>query len=154
MTYILKFTIKDHSTSILKSRGLIPNLWKEKRKIKWAQFGIFNVVSKSKISFQSIRQYVQFIWEVTSGRMEANKVFDSHMIKNALTAYILRYMVFKKEVIRDVSEVIKLENLMQQLNSDNHNQHPISFQITDAVRFMIRAKETNEETKGKRGVGN
>jgi hypothetical protein len=41
---------------------------------KWGQFDIFNVMAKSKVSFQSTRQYVRFIWEVTSERMEANKV--------------------------------------------------------------------------------
>jgi hypothetical protein len=66
---------------------------------KWGQFDIFNVLAKSKISFQSIRQNARFIWEVMfSERMEANQVLDSHIIQNeGLTAYIPRYMVIKKE---------------------------------------------------------
>jgi hypothetical protein len=32
---------------------------------KWGQFDIFNVMAKSKISFQSIRQYARSIWEAT-----------------------------------------------------------------------------------------
>jgi hypothetical protein len=47
---------------------------------------------------------------------------------------------------------MELENLMQQLNSDSHNKHPIPFQIIDAVRFNMRVKETNEETKEERWV--
>jgi hypothetical protein len=53
--------------------------------------------------------------------MEANKVSDSPVIQNEwLTAYTLRYMVIKKGVIKDIPEDMELENLMQQLNSDNH----------------------------------
>jgi hypothetical protein len=79
-------------------------LVERKKEKKWGQIYIFNVMAKSKISFQSIRQYVRFIWEVTfSERMEANKVLDSPVIQNErLTSYILRYMVIKKEVIKDV----------------------------------------------------
>jgi hypothetical protein len=36
-----------------------------KKEKKWGQFDIFNVITKSKISFQSITQYSRFIWEVT-----------------------------------------------------------------------------------------
>jgi hypothetical protein len=71
--------------------------------------------------------------------MEANKVLDSLIIQNeGLTAYIPRYMVIKKGVIKDVPEDMELENFMQQPNSDNHNKHPIPFQITDAVRLQMR----------------
>jgi hypothetical protein len=47
-------------------------------------------MSKSEISFQSIRQYAWFILEETlSERMEANKVLDSPIIQNEwLVAYI------------------------------------------------------------------
>jgi hypothetical protein len=111
-------------------------------------------MAKSKISFQSIRQYVRFILEVTfSERMEANKVLDSPIIQNeGLTAHIPRYMVIKRGVIKDVPENMELENLMQQLNLDNHNKYPTTFQIIAAVRLMMRVKETNEETKGERWV--
>jgi hypothetical protein len=66
-----------------------------KNENKWGQFDIFNVMAKSKISFQSVRQYARFIWEVTvSERMEENKVLDSPIVQNdRLTAYILRYTV-------------------------------------------------------------
>jgi hypothetical protein len=38
---------------------------------KWGQIDIFNVMAKYKNSFQSIRQYAQYIWEVTlSEKME------------------------------------------------------------------------------------
>jgi hypothetical protein len=44
-------------------------------------------MAKSKISFQCIKKYAWFIWEVTSKRMEANKVLDSPIIQNeGLTA--------------------------------------------------------------------
>jgi hypothetical protein len=82
-------------------------------------------MAKSKISFQSTRQYARFIWEVTSERMEANEVLGSPIIQNeGLTAYIPRYMVIKKGVNKDVPKDMDLENLMQQLNSDNHDKHP------------------------------
>jgi hypothetical protein len=42
---------------------------------------------------------------------------------------------------------MELENLMQHLNSDNQNKHPVPFQVIDAVRLKMRVKETNEETK-------
>jgi hypothetical protein len=64
--------------------------------------------------------------------MEANKGLDSPMI-------------IKKGVIKAVPEDMELDNLMQQLNSDNHNKHPIHFQIIDTVRVRRRVKETNEE---------
>jgi hypothetical protein len=68
-----------------------------KKEKKWSQFDIFNVMDKFKISFQSIRQYARFIWEVTSERMDANKVLDSPIIHiERLTAYIPRYAVIKK----------------------------------------------------------
>jgi hypothetical protein len=83
--------------------------------------------------------------------MEANKVLGSPHIQNeGLTTYIHRYMVIKKEVTKDASEDMELENLMQQLNSNNHNKHPIPFHVTDAVRLKMRVKETNEETEGER----
>jgi hypothetical protein len=73
--------------------------------------------------------------------MEANKVLDSPTIQNeGLTAYISRYMVIEKGDIRDVAADMELENLIQPLNSDNHNKHPIYFQITNAVRLKIRVK--------------
>jgi hypothetical protein len=57
--------------------------------------------------------------------MEANKVLESPIIQNeGLTAYTPRYMVIKKGVIKDVQVDMGLQNLMQQLNSDNHNKHP------------------------------
>jgi hypothetical protein len=89
-----------------------------KKEKKWGQFDTFNLMSKSKISFQSIRQYARFIWEVTfSERMEANKGLDSPIIQNeGLTAYIPRYMDIKKGVIKDVPEDMELGNLTQQLN--------------------------------------
>jgi hypothetical protein len=106
---------------------------------------------KSEISFQSIRQYAQLIWEVTfSERMEANKVFQN----KELTAYIPRYIVIKKGVIKDVPEDMELENLTQQLNSDNQNKHPIPFQVIDAVRLKMMVKETNKKTKEERWVWN
>jgi hypothetical protein len=56
-------------------------------------------------------------------------------------------MVIKKGGIKDVPEDMELENLTQQLNSDNQNKHPIPFQVIDAVGLRTRVKETNEETK-------
>jgi hypothetical protein len=47
----------------------------------------------------------------------------------------------KKGVIKDVPEDMELENLMQRLNSDKHNKHPIAFQIIDAVRLTLRHLE-------------
>jgi hypothetical protein len=96
-----------------------------KKEKKWEQFDIFSVMTKYKIGFQSISQYSWFIWEVTfSERIEANKVLDSPIIqKEGLSAYIPRYMVIKKGVIKDVPEVMELGNLTQQLNSDNQNKH-------------------------------
>jgi hypothetical protein len=65
--------------------------------------------------------------------MEANKVLDSPIIQNeGLTAYIPRYMVIKKGVIKDVPEDMELGNLTQELNSDNQNKHPTPFQVIDA----------------------
>jgi hypothetical protein len=61
-------------------------------------------------------------------------------------------MVNKNTVIKEVPEDMEVENLMQQLNSDNHNKHPIPFQINDAVRLKIRFKETKKETEGERWV--
>jgi hypothetical protein len=100
-----------------------------KKEKKWGQFDIFNVIPKSKINFQSIRQYARFIWEATmSGRMEASKVWGNSIIQNeGLTAYIPRYVVIKKGVIKDVPEDMELENLMQQLNSDNHKKTSHTF---------------------------
>jgi hypothetical protein len=46
--------------------------------------------------------------------MEANKVLDSPIIQNkGLTAYIPRYLVIKKGVIKDVPEYVELEYLTQ-----------------------------------------
>jgi hypothetical protein len=61
-------------------------------------------------------------------------------------------MVIKKGVIINVPEDTELENLTPQLNSDNHNKHPIPFQIIDAVRLKMRVKVANEETKEERWV--
>jgi hypothetical protein len=45
--------------------------------------------------------------------MEANKVLDIPTIQNeGLNAYIPRYMVIKKVVIKDVPKDMELENLM------------------------------------------
>jgi hypothetical protein len=114
-----------------------------KKEKKWGQFDIFNVMVKAKISFQSIRQYARFIWEVTfSERVEANKGLDSPIIQNeGLTAYFPRYMVIKKRVIKDVPEGMDLDKLTQQLNSDNQNKHPVPFQVIDAVRLKMRVRD-------------
>jgi hypothetical protein len=106
-------------------------------------------MAKSKISYQSIRKYA---WEETfSERTEANKILDSLIIQNeGLTAYFPRYMVIKKRFIKDVPEDMELENLMQHLNSDNQNKHPVTFQVIDEVWLKMRVKETNEETKEER----
>jgi hypothetical protein len=83
--------------------------------------------------------------------MEANKDLDSPIIQNeGLTAYIPRYTVSKKGVNKDEPKDMELENLMQQLNSNNYNKHPIPFQIIDAVRLEMRVKQTNEETEEER----
>jgi hypothetical protein len=76
---------------------------------------------KAKINFQSIREYARFILEVTfSERMKVNKVLGSPLIENeGLTAYIPRYMVIKKGVIKDIPEDMELDKLTQQLNPDN-----------------------------------
>jgi hypothetical protein len=65
---------------------------------KWGQFDITNVMTKSKITFQSIRQYARFIWEVAfSGKKQANKVLDSPIIqKEGINTYIKIYVVIKK----------------------------------------------------------
>jgi hypothetical protein len=47
---------------------------------------------------------------------------------------------------------MELENLIRQLNSDNHNKCSILFQIINAVRLKIRVKTTNEESEGKMWV--
>jgi hypothetical protein len=62
------------------------------------------------------------------------------------------YILINNGVIKDVPEDMELENLKQQLNSDNQNKHPITFQVIDAVRLKMRVKETNEETKEERCV--
>jgi hypothetical protein len=61
-------------------------------------------------------------------------------------------MIIKKGFIKDIPKDMELENVMQQLNSDNHNKHSAAFQVTAAVRLKMRLKETNEETEGKRWV--
>jgi hypothetical protein len=53
-------------------------------------------------------------------RMRANEVLDNLILqKEGLTAYISRYMIIKKGVLKDVPEDMELENLTQQLHSDN-----------------------------------
>jgi hypothetical protein len=74
-------------------------------------------MAKFKITFQSIRQYARFIWEVTSSEgMEANKVLGKPIIQNeGLITYIPRYTVIKKGVIKDVREDMELETLSNSL---------------------------------------
>jgi hypothetical protein len=55
-----------------------------------------------------------------------------------------------KEIRFWKEDMMELENLMQQLNSYNHNKHRIPFQIIDSVKLKMRVKETNEETKEER----
>jgi hypothetical protein len=50
-------------------------------------------------------------------------------------------------VIEDVPEDMELENMTQQLTSENQNKRPIPFQVIDGVRLKMRVKETHEETK-------
>jgi hypothetical protein len=97
MTYVLKCTEKGPFNIHLEVKRPDTPLVEGKMEKKWGQFDIFNVIAKSKISFQSIIQYAWFICEVTfSEKMEANKVLDSPIIQNErLTAYIPRYMVIK-----------------------------------------------------------
>jgi hypothetical protein len=83
--------------------------------------------------------------------MEGNKLWNSHIIRG-LTAYIPRYMVVIKGVIQDVPEDMELKNLMEQLNSDNHNKHAKPFQVTGAVRHKMKVKEKKEEADGDRWV--
>jgi hypothetical protein len=83
--------------------------------------------------------------------MEANKVLFGLIIQyERLTLYIPRYMVIKRGVVTHVPEDMELENLMQQLNSDNQNTQPISFHVIDAVRLKTSVKESNEENKGEK----
>jgi hypothetical protein len=112
------------------------------------QFDIFSVMAKSKISFQSIRQFARFIWEVTSERMEAIKVLDSPIIQNEIP----RYVVIKKGIIKDVPEDMDLESFMQQLNSDNHNKQRIPFQMNDALGLR-ESKRRTKKPREKDGCG-
>jgi hypothetical protein len=75
-TYILKFTKKGPFNIHLKDkRHDTPLMEGGKKGKKWGQFDTCNVMAKSKISFQFIKQYGQFIWEVTfSDKMETNEV--------------------------------------------------------------------------------
>jgi hypothetical protein len=83
--------------------------------------------------------------------MEANKVLNSPIIQNkGLTACIPRCVVIKKGVIKQVPEDMELENLTQQLNSNIHSKLSIPFQVINAVRLKMRAKETSEEYEGER----
>jgi hypothetical protein len=63
-------------------------------------------MTQSKIEYKSIKQYSRFIWEVMiTQRVEANRVLNKHMIKDAgFKAYIPRYTIRKREVITDVPE--------------------------------------------------
>jgi hypothetical protein len=61
-------------------------------------------------------------------------------------------MIIKSGVIKDVPEDMELENLTQQLDSDNQNKHPIPFQVTEAVTLKIIVQEINEDTKEERWV--
>jgi hypothetical protein len=61
-------------------------------------------------------------------------------------------MVIKKGVIKDVPENMELENLTQQLNSDNQNKRSLPFQVIDAVRLKMRVKVTKEKPKEERWV--
>jgi hypothetical protein len=69
-----------------------------KQERKWAQFHIFNVMAKSRISFQSIRQNAWFIWEWRE--LKLIQVLDSPI------------MVIKKGVITDAPKDMELEHLM------------------------------------------
>jgi hypothetical protein len=60
-------------------------------------------------------------------------------------------MVAKKGVIKEVPEDMELEKLMQQLNMDNHNKHPIALQIIAAVRLTMRVKRRTKKPSGKDG---
>jgi hypothetical protein len=65
--------------------------------------------------------------------MKENKGTGGSVIQSeVLTACIPKYtrMVIKQGVIKDTTKDMELENLMQQLNLDNHKYHPIPFQIT------------------------
>jgi hypothetical protein len=62
-------------------------------------------------------------------------------------------MVMKKGLIKDVPEGMELENLMQQLNSDNRNKRPISFQIINAVRLKMKSKKRRKNPREKDGRG-
>jgi hypothetical protein len=53
-----------------------------------------------------------------------------------------KHVVIKKVIIKDVPEDMELENLLQQLNSDNQNKHPIPF------RLKTKVKKTNKGPKG------
>jgi hypothetical protein len=70
----LRFKIYKRGRFNIHLKVMRPNtpLMKGKKEKKWGQFDILSVIAKPKISFQSIRQCAQFIWEVTSDRMEAN----------------------------------------------------------------------------------
>jgi hypothetical protein len=130
VTYILKFTKKRPFNINLKVKRPDTPLVEGKKEKKWGQSDIFNFMATSKISFQSIRQYAWFIWEVNfSERMEARKVWGNSIIQNEwLTAYIPRYVILiKKRVNKNVPEYMELENLMQQLNPDNHKKAPHTF---------------------------
>jgi hypothetical protein len=82
MTYVSKFTKKEPFNIRLKVKRPDTPLGEGKKKKKWGQFHICNINAKSKISFPSLRQYVRFIWEVISERLEKNKVLDSPIIQN------------------------------------------------------------------------
>jgi hypothetical protein len=64
MTYVLKSIKKGPLITHLKVKKLNTQLGEGKRGKKCDQFDIFNVMAKSKISFQSIRHYARYIWEV------------------------------------------------------------------------------------------
>jgi hypothetical protein len=87
-------------------------------------------------------------------RKNGSKVLDNPIFqKVGLNAYIPRYTVIKKGVIKDVPEVMEVENLTQQLNSDDQNNTPYLSRSLTQSDLRRESKGQAKKPRKKDGCG-
>jgi hypothetical protein len=64
-------------------------------------------------------------------------------------AYIPRYAIITKTVIKDMPEEMDLNILVRQLNNDNNNKHLHQQQIVDAYGLRIKVRAKDERSEGR-----
>uniref|UniRef100_A0A6V7HU13 CCHC-type domain-containing protein n=1 Tax=Bracon brevicornis TaxID=1563983 RepID=A0A6V7HU13_9HYME len=99
---------------------------------------ICSILYKAKLQYDGIDNYSRAIWEVyCTDRIRANNILACTKLKEVgVSAYIPKYTIFQKGVIKDIPMDISPINVMEILNKYNKEYY-----VVEAIRLKRRRRE-------------